>query len=247
VLAAASRKPHNRYFQDLPDDVISDDTRCQQALQRRHLAIPLDRDRPEGTGTLDAAEPSGRARITELWLAGRGVPRDERASYQAVVEELWTGEPPQVTEQAPRMVADGMSRAAILDKLATLLVVENEQELADEITAKLRALRPSEPVSIDTARAQVLDVLRPYIDDLTWRKERGARRAAADITTAVLLGLHECRDDSDENMLLVRMGLPGAADDLARAVYEKVKRLHLTLPGLADECPEWAWYEESWP
>ena len=34
---------------------------------------------------------------------------------------------------------------------------------------------------------------------------------------------------------------------LARAVYEKVKRLHLTLPGLADECPEWAWYEESWP
>jgi hypothetical protein len=129
---------------------------------------------------------------------------------------------------------------------STLLVVENEEELADEITAKLRALRPSGPVSIDTARAQVLDILQPYIDDLTWRKERGARRAAADITTAVLFGLYECRDDSDENMLLVRMGLPGAADDLARAVYEKVKRLHLTLPGLADECPEWAWYEESW-
>jgi hypothetical protein len=112
--------------------------------------------------------------------------------------------------------------------------VENEQELADEITAKLRALRPSEPVSIDTARAQVLDVLQPYIDDLTRRKERGARRAAADITTAVLLGLYECRDDCDENMLLVMMGLPGAADDLARAVYGKVKRLHLTLPGHAD-------------
>jgi hypothetical protein len=107
---------------------------------------------------------------------------------------------------------------------STLLVVENEQELADEITAKLRALRPSGPVSIDTARVQALDVLQPYIDDLTWRKERGARRAAADITTAGLLGLYECRDDSDENMLLVRMGLPGAADDLARTVYEKVKR-----------------------
>jgi hypothetical protein len=24
-----------------------------------------------------------------------------------------------------------------------------------------------------------------------------------------------------------------------------VKPLHLPLPSLADECPEWAWYEES--
>ena len=62
VLAVASQKPHNRYFQDLPDDVISDDTRCQQALQRRHLAVPLYHDRAEGTGTLDAAEPSGAPR-----------------------------------------------------------------------------------------------------------------------------------------------------------------------------------------
>jgi hypothetical protein len=117
VLAAASQKPHNRYFQDLPDDVISDDTRCQQALQRRHLAVPLYHDLAQGAGTLDAAEPSERAKITELWLAGRGIPRDERASYQAVVEELWAGEPPQVTEQALRMAADGLSRDTILDKL----------------------------------------------------------------------------------------------------------------------------------
>jgi hypothetical protein len=117
VLAAASRKPHNRYFQDLPDDVISDDTQCQQALRRRHLAVPLYHDRAEGTGTLDAAEPSERAKITGLWLAGRGIPRDEGASYQAVVEDLWTGEPPHVTEQALRMAADGLSRDAILDKL----------------------------------------------------------------------------------------------------------------------------------
>src|SRR5271166_154292 len=107
VLAAASQKPHNRYFQDLPDHVISDDTRCQQALQRRHLAVPLYHDRAEGTGTLDAAGPSGRAKITGLWLAGRGIPPDERASYQAVVEELWAAEPPQITEQALRMAADG--------------------------------------------------------------------------------------------------------------------------------------------
>lgn len=63
----------------------------------------------------------------------------------------------------------------------------------------------------------------PYIDDLTWRKERGARRAAADTAAAVMLGLYECREDTSEDMLLVRMGLPGAADDLARTVYDKVR------------------------
>jgi hypothetical protein len=127
----------------------------------------------------------------------------------------------------------------------TLLVVDNDQDLAAEITAGLRALRPSGPVSVDAGRARVLEVLQPYIDDLTWRVERGARRAAADIAIAVLLGSYECRDDTDEDMLLVRMGLPGTADDLAHTVYNKVKSLHLSLPSLADECPEWAWYEES--
>ena len=44
---------------------------------------------------------------------------------------------------------------------------------------------------------------------------------------------------------IVLMGLPGAADDLARIVYAKVKPPHLSLPPLADECPEWEWYEEK--
>ena len=128
---------------------------------------------------------------------------------------------------------------------STLLVAENDQELADEITARLRALRPGGPVSADARRERALDVLQPYIDDLVWRRERGARRAATGIAIAVLLGLYECRDDTDEDMLLVRMGLPSAADDLARTVYKKVKSLHLSLPSLADECPEWGWYQES--
>jgi hypothetical protein len=98
---------------------------------------------------------------------------------------------------------------------STLLVAESDQDLAEEITARLRALRPGGPVSVDAGRARILEVLQPYIDDLTWRKERGARRAAAGIAVAVLPGLYECRDDTDEDMLLVRMGLPGAADDLA--------------------------------
>jgi hypothetical protein len=80
-------------------------------------------------------------------------------------------------------------------------------------------------VSIDAGRGRVLDVFLPHVDDLIWRKERGARRATADIAIAVLLGLYECRDGTDEDMLLVRMGLPGAADDLAHTVYEKVKEL----------------------
>jgi hypothetical protein len=123
---------------------------------------------------------------------------------------------------------------------SALLVVENDQQVADEITARLRALRPHGPVSVDTGRGRVLDVLQPYINDLIQRKERGARRAAADIAIAVLLGLYECREDT----LLVRMGLPDAADDLARIVYAKIEPLHLSLPSLADECPEWEWYEE---
>lgn len=129
---------------------------------------------------------------------------------------------------------------------STLLVVEDDQELADETTAKLRALRASGPVSVDAGQGRVLDVLQPYIGDLTRRNERGARRAATEIAIAVLLGLYECRDDTHEDTLLVEMGLPGAADDLARIVYTKVKPLHLSLPSLADECPEWEWYEESW-
>ena len=104
---------------------------------------------------------------------------------------------------------------------STLLVVENEQELGDEITAKLQALRANGPVSVDAGRGRVLEVLQPYIDDLTRRKERGAGRAAADIAIAVLSGLYGCRKDTEEDILLVRMGLPGAADDLAHMVYKR--------------------------
>ena len=136
--------------------------------------------------------------------------------------------------------------AAEAEEITSALLVVNDQELTGEITTRLRALRLSGPVSVDSGRRQILEVLQPYFDDLTGRKERGARRAAADIAVAVMLGLYECREDTYEDMLLVRMGLPGAADDLARTVYKEVRPLHLSLPPLADECPEWTWYEESW-
>jgi hypothetical protein len=47
---------------------------------------------------------------------------------------------------------------------STLLVVENDQELADKITATLRALRPSGPVSVAGGRAPLVGVVRGELD-----------------------------------------------------------------------------------
>jgi len=88
--------------------------------------------------------------------------------------------------------------AAEAEEITSALLVVDDRELTGEITTRLRALRLRGPVSVDAGRGRVLEVLQPYIDDLTWRKERGARRAAADIAAAVMLGLHECREDTDE-------------------------------------------------
>ncbi len=180
-------------------------------------------DDPPGTSLLSTWRHDG---VVRPWK--RRLSDDERS---VLLSELLL--------RHPELVADAE------EITSTLLVVEDDQELAGEITARLRALRPSRPVSVDAGRGRVLHVLQPYIDDLSWRKERGARRAAAEIAIAILLGLYECRDDTDADMLLVRMGLPGTADDLAHMVYKKVKSLHLPLPSLADECPEWTWYQQS--
>ena len=97
---------------------------------------------------------------------------------------------------------------------SALLVVENDQELADEITARLRALRPNGPVSVDTGRGRVLDVLQPYIDNLTRRKNAASG------------------------------GRPPASRSPSCSGCTNAKPLHLWLPSLADKCPEWEWYEE---
>ena len=55
-----------------------------------------------------------------------------------------------------------------------LLVVEDDRELAGEITAELRTLRAIGPASVDTGLGRVLDVLQPYIDDLTREPEAGS-------------------------------------------------------------------------
>lgn len=61
-----------------------------------------------------------------------------------------------------------------------------------------------------------------------------------------MLGAYDCREETSENLVLTRAGLPDTADNLARSVYKVLQAKHLTLPGLTDECPEWDWYLESW-
>jgi hypothetical protein len=117
-LAEANRAPEHRYAEDLPDEVICDDTLSEKVLQRRYLAVPLPPQRAAGAETLDPASPDGRSRITGLWLAERRVPRDRWPSYRTLVEQLWAGDPPEIAEQAMRMAAGGLDRDVIFDKLA---------------------------------------------------------------------------------------------------------------------------------
>jgi hypothetical protein len=46
------------------------------------------------------------------------VSQDRFGSYVAVVEQLWTDDPPELWVTAKRMLAAGKSRAAVLDRLA---------------------------------------------------------------------------------------------------------------------------------
>ena len=102
--------------------------------------------------------------------------------------------------------------------------------------------------SYAVAAEMLAEVVQPYLDDIARRARLGARRAAVDIGVAVLLGLYECREETNDDMILTHAGLPDAVDDLARTVYKALRAAHLTLPALTDECPEWTdWYEESWP
>jgi hypothetical protein len=59
---------------------------------------------------------------------------------------------------------------------SALLVVENDQELADEITARLRALSPNGPVSLDTGRGRVLASSRTFMTSPGERNTAPGRR-----------------------------------------------------------------------
>lgn len=59
--------------------------------------------------------------------------------------------------------------AAEAEEITSALLTVDDRELTGEITTRLRTLRVSGPASVDAGRGRVLEVLQPYIDDLTWR------------------------------------------------------------------------------
>jgi hypothetical protein len=142
----------------------------------------------------------------------------------------------------------------------TLLRAGDINQVIDDIAEELRGLHISELAgrvgnqwdgqnmpSHAVAAEMLAEVVQPYLDDAARRARLGARRAAADIGVAVLLGLYECREETGDDMILTHAGLPDAVDNLARTVYKALRAAHVSLPGLTDECPEWTdWYQE-WP
>jgi hypothetical protein len=84
---------------------------------------------------------------------------------------------------------------------------------------------------------------------MTLPAARGSARSARLVTSGsagVLLGLYDCREDDHDDKVLTHAGTPDAVDDLARTVFEALGRARVRLPGLSDECPEWAdWYDRA--
>jgi len=99
-------------------------------IERRTFAVPEPGQRADGTvaatadrrarsaDELDAADERDRRLITLLGLSARGLPQQSFGAYLTVAEQLWTGEPAEAWAAAQRMHASGLSRDAILDRLA---------------------------------------------------------------------------------------------------------------------------------
>jgi hypothetical protein len=128
--ASGPATPLRRYVQDLPDEVASDGQAMRDVVERRTFAIPPPGSRANGVAQaengssprhaddLDAAIEKDRTMITLLDLSQRGLPQQRFAPYLTVTEQLWTGQPPEVWAAAQRMRETGLSRDAILDRLA---------------------------------------------------------------------------------------------------------------------------------
>jgi hypothetical protein len=124
------QSPRRRYVQDLPDEVICDGTKLVPVLERREFAVPVLSDRASGTvagkpgrrardvTTLDPADPVDRQLITVNDLSARMISQHSFGNYVTVVEQLWAGNPAELWSTAKRMLDAGLSREAVLDRLA---------------------------------------------------------------------------------------------------------------------------------
>jgi hypothetical protein len=68
--------------------------------------------------TLDPADPVDRQLITVNDLNARMISRHGFGNYVTVVEQLWAGDPEGLWSTAKRMLDAGLSREAVLDRLA---------------------------------------------------------------------------------------------------------------------------------
>jgi hypothetical protein len=131
----------------------------------------------------------------------------------------------------------------------TLLRAGDNGQITDDVARKLRGLHISELAdrasdqqdgqaapSYAVAAEMLAEVVQPYLEDIARRARLGARRAAADIGIAVLLGLYECREDTGDDLILTQTGLPDAVDDFARTVYKALRAAHLILPASVTRC-----------
>jgi len=124
------QSPMRRYVQDLPDEVICEGTKLVPVLERREFAVPVPSDRASGTvagkpgrrvrdvTTLDPADPVDRQLITVNDLSARMISQHSFGNYVTVVEQLWAGDPEELWSTAKRMLDAGLSREAVLDRLA---------------------------------------------------------------------------------------------------------------------------------
>jgi hypothetical protein len=124
------QSPMRRYVQDLPDEVICDGTKLVPVLERREFAVPVPSGRASGTvagkpgrrvrdvTTLDPADPVDRQLITVNDLSARMISQHSFGNYVTVVEQLWAGDPEELWSTAKRMLDAGLSREAVLDRLA---------------------------------------------------------------------------------------------------------------------------------
>ncbi len=131
------QSPMRRYVQDLPDEVICEGTKLVPVLERREFAVPVPSDRASGTvagkpgrrvrdvTTLDPADPVDRQLITVNDLNARVISSRGFGNYVTVMEQLWAGDPEELWPAAKRMLDAGLSREAVLDRLARAIAPES--------------------------------------------------------------------------------------------------------------------------
>jgi hypothetical protein len=121
-------EPYYQALRGYLADLVSSDADVEMlrmAMVRRTLALPLPDDRPDGTRSLDVADPETRRTCAAAEFAdcarSRGVTQEELiAAAQRVVEELWTGEPAATWQHAERLSVDGIDRHDIIHTLMGL-------------------------------------------------------------------------------------------------------------------------------